>query len=132
SLCVFAHPQSCDGDPAAYGRLHELRIGLQIINNLAARRKPVRLFAWERKIRQFHRPVWKLEPEAIPPLAPPSLPDPAALGHEMRAAAPGQHVAHGESSLAAADDQRLHMLLTHGARPLSIGSIQRRILLRPW
>jgi hypothetical protein len=36
----------------------------------------------------------------------------------MRPAAPGQHVTHGETGLAAADDQGFYVLREHGGGPI--------------
>src|SRR5262249_38849603 len=123
-LSSLVSPQSSDCNPATDRRFDQPGISLQIGNDLMARRKPVRPFAAERKIRQFHRPVRKLEPEAIPPLAAPAFGNSAALEHEMRTAAPAQHMAHGEPCLSAADNQRLHALGAHVLASFSCGAPQ--------
>src|SRR5262245_50696727 len=132
-LSILVSPQPRDCKPAADRWFDQLGISLQISDDLVAGRKPVRPFAAEGKIRQFHRPVRELEPEAIPALAAPSFGNSAALEHEMGTAAPAQHMAHGEPCLSAADNQRLHELGAHVAslscgapcKPSASGSMER-------
>src|SRR6266700_6808325 len=71
----------------------------------------------EGTIGKLHRPVGKLESETVPAFAAPALGDAAPLEHEMRPAAAAEHVAHGETGLAAADDQGFDMLRNHGGGP---------------
>jgi hypothetical protein len=69
-------------------------------------------------IGKAHRPIGKLESETIPAFAAPAFGDATPFKHQMRPAAPGQHVTHGETGLAAADDQGFYVLREHGGGPI--------------
>ncbi len=79
--------------------------------------KRIRIAVRKRKVRQPHRPVGKLEFQAVPTFAAPAFGDPLPLQHQMRQPALLQAVAHHEAGLAAADHQRLYLFIRHGSGP---------------
>ena len=65
-------------------------------------------------------PVRREQPELIPALGAPALPDTAALEHDMIEAEIGQATAHGQSGLSSANHQRIDPL--HDGPRVSWGS----------
>ena len=95
---------------AADRRRDEIGIGLDEGDDLRRRRKRIGIVVGIGKLRQPHRPVGKLEAQAVPSLAAPALGDAMPLQHEMGKPALFQPVAHGEPGLAAADDEGIDAL----------------------
>jgi hypothetical protein len=115
---IVASAEPRHRDAAADRRRDEGGIGLDEIDDLSRCRKAVRLGVGKGKVRQSHRPVWKLKAQSVPTLAAPALGDPAALDHEMRQPALPEVVAHRKPRLTAADHQRLDAFSRrHGAAP---------------
>src|SRR5262249_46259665 len=91
---------------AATNRSRNLsRVALDVVDNLTACCKAIRVGAGKTAIRQAHRPVRKLESQPVPALASPTFGDATALDHQMRRRAAADHIAHGEPCLTAPDDQ---------------------------
>ena len=111
---ALAAQQCRHRDAAADRRGDELGIGGEEIDDLRARGEGIRVSVRKGEVRQLHRPVGELEPQAVPALRPPTFGDPTPLEHEMPAAAPAQHMAQRQPGLAAADDQRFCLLNRHG------------------
>src|SRR5262245_5211039 len=91
--------------------------GLDEFQEIACARKCIGIVMREWEVRQPHRPVGKLETQAVPAFAAPALGNAMTLQHEMSKAALFQPVAHREPGLAATDHQRLDAFSRHGARP---------------
>src|SRR5262245_516632 len=100
--------------------------GLDEFQEIACARKCIGIVMREWEVRQPHRPVGKLETQAVPAFAAPALGDAVTLQHEMRKAALFQPVTHGEPGLAAADDERLDAFSRHGAPPCGARPARRR------
>ena len=112
--------QGRHSDAAANRSLDLSGIRVQVVDDLGAGSKSVRVGVRERAVGKPHRPVGELESQAIPAFTPPALADAPALEHQMRPVATAQHVAHCEPGLAAADDQGFDMIREHGCSPRSL------------
>src|SRR5262245_46483292 len=104
---------------AANGRLYQRGVGVEKVEDLAAAGKTVGISMLQWEVGQPHRPIGKLEAQALPALASPALGDVATFEHEMRTSAAAQHVAHDETGLTAANNQGFNTLDPHGGRPRS-------------
>ena len=115
-MCPDGEAIAVTVDPAADRRGDEVGVGGEEIDDLRTRGEAIGVGVRKGEIRQLHRPVGELEPQAIPALRPPTFGDPTPLEHEMPAAALAQPVAQRQPGLAAADDQRLYALNRHDQR----------------
>ena len=111
-------------DAAADRRRDEFGIGVDELDDVGRAGEPVRVAVRKRKIRQPHRPVRKLELQAVPALAAPALRDPLPFQHQMRQPALLEAVAHDQASLAAADHEGRYLFIRHGGGPCDARRVQ--------
>src|SRR5205085_1920675 len=69
-------------------------IGLDEVRDFTSAGEGVWVGVGKREIGQPHRPVGKLESQAVPALGSPTFCDPVPFEHKVRATAPPEHMAH--------------------------------------
>jgi hypothetical protein len=83
--------------------------------DIVARRECIGVVGLKGESRQADVPVGALKHQGVPALAAPSLCDAPPFENEMFASKPAEVIAHGQTGLAAADDDGFNLLLDHAA-----------------